>query len=99
MTCPSPDMHKTRVTAENMRRDLELSLKTLRTDYIDIYFYHRDNEEIPAGDLVEIMEEFRKEGKIRFYGCSNWSTERMKESRRLCSGSRIPGLCRQSGAL
>ena len=39
MTVPSPDMHSSRVSAENMRADLELSLKTLRTDYIDLYFY------------------------------------------------------------
>ena len=80
MTVPSPDMHSSRVSAENMRADLELSLKTLRTDYIDLYFYHRDNEDIPAGELIEIMENFRREGKIRYYGCSNWSTERMKEA-------------------
>ena len=49
MTVPSPDMHNSRVSAENMRADLELSLKTLRTDYIDLYFYHRDNEDISAG--------------------------------------------------
>ena len=63
-----------------MRHDLELSLRTLGTDYIDIYFYHRDNETIPAGELIEIMEEFRKEGKIRYYACSNWSTARMREA-------------------
>ena len=63
-----------------MRQDLELSLAALGTDYIDVYFYHRDNEAIPAGELIEIMEEFRKEGKIRYYACSNWSTARMKEA-------------------
>ena len=80
MTCPSPDLHRTRISAENMRTDLELSLRALGTDYIDLYFYHRDNAALPAGELVEIMEHFKKEGKIRYYGCSNWSTARMKEA-------------------
>ena len=80
MTPAVPDMHASRMSAENMRHDLELSLRTLGTDYIDIYFYHRDNETIPAGELIEIMEEFRKEGKIRYYACSNWSTARMREA-------------------
>lgn len=80
MTSATPDMHASRISAENMRTDLELSLRALGTDYIDIYFYHRDNEAIPAGELIEIMENFRKEGKIRYYGCSNWSTARMKEA-------------------
>ena len=57
MTPAVPDMHASRISAENMRHDLELSLRTLGTDYIDIYFYHRDNETIPAGELIEIMEE------------------------------------------
>ena len=47
-------------TVQAFWEDLETSLKMLKTDYIDIYFYHRDNEAIPAGELIEIMEEFRK---------------------------------------
>ena len=80
MTPAVPDMHASRISAENMRHDLELSLRALGTDYIDVYFYHRDNEAIPASELIEVMEEFRKEGKIRYYACSNWSTARMKEA-------------------
>mgnify|MGYP004460314425 FL=1 len=80
MTVASPDLHNTRISASNMRADLELSLRALHTDYIDLYFYHRDNTDMEAGELVEIMEEFRREGKIRYYGCSNWSTERINEA-------------------
>src|SRR5699024_12110695 len=76
----SPDGHSG-LHAFPTRRSSDL-LKTLRTDYIDLYFYHRDNEDIPAGEQIEIMENFRREGKIRYYGCSNWSTERMKEDRK-----------------
>ena len=52
----------------------------LGTDYIDIYFYHRDNEDVPVSELIDIMEDFRKQGKIRYYACSNWTTARMKEA-------------------
>ena len=65
MTGPDPDMHKSRVS---------------ETDYIDIYFYHRDNEEVPVSELIDIMEDFKKQGKIRYYACSNWTTTRMKEA-------------------
>ena len=47
-------------TVEGFWKDLETSLKNLKTDYIDIYFYHRDNETIPAGELIEIMESGEK---------------------------------------
>lgn len=84
MTAPVPDMHAGRMSDKHMRRDLDLSLKTLRTDYIDLYFYHRDDETIPVEDLIETMESFVKEGKIRYYACSNWSTERMRAADAYC---------------
>ena len=79
------DLHQSRVDRASMRHDLELSLKALRTDCIDLYFYHRDDEKIPVPELIDTMEEFVKEGKIRYYGCSNWSTNRMKEADAYCS--------------
>lgn len=78
------DMHKSRVARSQMEYDINLSLKTLRTDYIDIYFYHRDNTSIPVSELIETMENFRREGKIRYYGCSNWTTARILEADEYC---------------
>ena len=80
MTGPNPDMHKSRVSESCLKYDLEESLRVLGTDYIDIYFYHRDNEDVPVSELIDIMEDFRKQGKIRYYACSNWTTARMKEA-------------------
>lgn len=84
MTGENPDTHISRMTKADMVSDLEASLKKLRTDHIDIYFYHRDDLNQPVADLIEVMEGFRKEGKIRYYGCSNWTTPRMKEADAYC---------------
>lgn len=73
-------MHTPRMSAKDMQGDIELSLKALGIDCIDIYFYHRDDVSRPAGEFVEIMEDFRRQGKIRYYACSNWTTERMREA-------------------
>ncbi|HCT92309.1 MAG TPA: aldo/keto reductase [Lachnospiraceae bacterium] len=78
MTGPHPDLHVNRVARADMEQDIDLSLKALRTDHIDIYFYHRDDQTIPVEALVDTMESFVKAGKIRYYGCSNWTTDRMK---------------------
>lgn len=75
-THPSMDLHINRCTKADMRGDLEGSLRILRTDYIDIYFYHRDDPGIPVEEMVETMQDFVREGKIRYFGVSNWSAER-----------------------
>ena len=76
-TSPSDDLHISRCAPDDMRKDVEKSLKALGVDTIDIYFFHRDDPRIPVEDMVEVMEEFRKAGKIRYYGCSNWSAKRI----------------------
>lgn len=69
-----------RMDRASMTADLEDSLRALGVDEIDLYLYHRDDPATPAGELVEQMEEFRRAGKIRWYGCSNWTTPRMEEA-------------------
>ncbi len=77
---PRLDDWSPRATPEEMAADLDSSLLKLRTDRIDVYFYHRDNPALSAGELVEVMEGFRRAGKIRYYACSNWTVERMREA-------------------
>lgn len=91
MAVENPDRHKSRMTKKDMISDLDGSLKKLRTDYIDIYFYHRDDERTSVEELVETMQGFVDEGKIRYFGCSNWSTARMKEAADLCKSKGYRG--------
>lgn len=61
-------------TPEALRRDLETSLRMLKTDYVDIYQFHNPAQCYRPGDgtgMYEAMEAFRKEGKIRFISLSN----------------------------
>ena len=55
----------------HLRNALEASLKRLGTDYIDIYqLYNPTPLELEAGEFIEVLEAFKQEGKIRFYGIS-----------------------------
>ena len=69
-----------RVTPDCIREDLESSLRNLHTDYIDLYFLHRDDPTLPVSLIIDALEAHVKEGKIRYYGCSNWSLKRVKEA-------------------
>ena len=83
---PLSDMHKTRVTKKEVERDLKESLTALQTDYIDLYWLHRDDPDTPAGEILEWMNGFVKEGLIRAVGASNWTGARLAEADAAASG-------------
>ena len=61
-------------TVEGFWKDLETSLRLLKTDYIDVYQFHNPAFCPKPGDgtgLYEAMEEAKKQGKIRFIGITN----------------------------
>ncbi len=61
-------------------KQVEKSLKRLRTDYIDVYFSHKDDESLPVEEPLRAYEELIKAGKVRFIGASNFSVDRLEEA-------------------
>lgn len=78
-------------TPEGIRRQFEESLQRLRTDRADIYCLHRDNPALPAGELVEVMNEWVKEGKVGVFGGSNWTLARVEEANRYAESRGLQG--------
>jgi len=64
----------------NLVKQLDASLEALGTDHTDIYIMHRDNEDIPVGEFVDVLNECKRKGKIGVFGGSNWSTRRFAEA-------------------
>ncbi len=54
-----------------IRKAIEGSLTRLQTDYIDIYQIHNLDGITPIVDVIGVLEQLKKEGKIRYYGLSN----------------------------
>ena len=69
-----------RLQPEDLEFDLGRSLMTLGTSYIDLYFLHRDDPAVPVSRIIDWCEEKCREGKLRYYGCSNWSAARIEEA-------------------
>jgi len=69
-----------RVTPFDITSDLYDSLARLGTDYIDLYLLHRDDPAVPAGPIVEVLNEHLAAGRIHAFGGSNWSDARIKEA-------------------
>ena len=56
---------------------LDASLARLRTDYLDLYYAHRDYTQLPIGEIVAAFDGTVKSGKVREIGASNFSSERL----------------------
>ncbi len=63
-----------------IRQQFDISLQRMRTDYVDIYMLHRDNEALPVADLVDVLADFVIQGRALTYGFSNWSLPRIQEA-------------------
>jgi aryl-alcohol dehydrogenase-like predicted oxidoreductase len=73
-------MQISRLSREDISEDVEGSLRRLQVDTIDLYWLHRDDRNRDAGEIMETLNDLVKEGKIRYFGCSNWSTDRIQEA-------------------
>ena len=78
-----------KVNRQVIREQLETSLRTLQTDYVDILLLHRDDPETPVGEIMETLHEVKREGKVRLYGVSNWTVDRIREANRYAYQKRI----------
>lgn len=58
-------------SSADVRKDIDLTLKQLQTDYIDAYLVHWPNSEIPIEETLDTMDELRHQNKIRHIGLSN----------------------------
>lgn len=66
---------------ESIRQEVELSLKRLQTDYIDLYQTHWQEEETPIEDTMGALMKLKEEGKIRAIGVCNATPEQMDRYR------------------
>lgn len=65
----------------HIRREIEDSLRRLKTDVIDLYQVHWPDLETPIADTAQVLEDLRREGKIRAIGVSNYSPAQMETLR------------------
>jgi aryl-alcohol dehydrogenase-like predicted oxidoreductase len=71
---------KHRSAPSDIREDVELSLRALKVDAVDIWYLHRDDPSRAVEDFLITLEQLKKEGKILHYACSNWKTERIQQA-------------------
>lgn len=77
---PDLDTGHSRLSRQALTIDLEASLMELGIDCVDIYYLHRDDPQIPVSEIMPVVDDFYRQGKLRAIGVSNWSPERVAEA-------------------
>lgn len=77
-------------TKAHIIKEIEESLIRLKTDYIDLYQTHYDDNDTPVEETLSAYNQLIKEGKVRYIGASNISSERLKESLEKASLFNLP---------
>lgn len=75
-----PNADRDRLHAFDIASDLYDCLARLQTDYVDLFLLHRDDPAMPVGPMVEALNEQQQAGRIRAFGASNWTHERLEEA-------------------
>ena len=84
------------VSPETIRKAITVNLARLGTNYVDIWALHRDNPAVPVGPIVETLNDEVARGRIRAFGGSNWSPQRIAEANEYAHRHGLMGMCMSS---
>jgi len=80
----SDDVNDRGLSRKHIMESIEKSLERLRTDYLDIYFCHRPDEDTPVLETARAMDELISQGKVHYWGTSEWSPAQVAEAHAIC---------------
>jgi len=70
---------------------LSESLDRLQTDHVEVYFLHRDNPDVPVDEFIDALNDEVQAGRIRVFGGSNWSLERVQAANEYAAREGLQG--------
>ena len=79
---PLEDMTVSRLKPEDIEADIDESLMALGVDVIDMVWLHRDDERKGVRHIMDALNNMVRKGKIRNFGASNWTYERIDSANR-----------------
>jgi len=74
------DMNKKGGSRGYIMKAVEDSLKRLRTDWIDLYQYHKPDPATPVEETLRALDDLIRQGKVRYVGCSNFAGWQIAEA-------------------
>jgi aryl-alcohol dehydrogenase-like predicted oxidoreductase len=72
------------LSTKHIHEQCEASLKRLQMDYVDLYMCHRPDPTTPLEETIRAMEDLARQGKILYWGVSEWPARLMVEANHIC---------------
>ena len=82
---------KVLVNRKVITEQLQQSLEALRVNSIDIYLLHRDDPNTPVEEFIETLNEIKNAGKIKVFGVSNWTHQRIEAANKYAASKGLTG--------
>lgn len=80
----SEDINDRGLSRKHIMESIDKSLERIGTDYLDIYFCHRYDEETPVEETARAMDDLIRRGKILYWGTSEWTADQIQEALNVC---------------
>lgn len=77
------------LSRQQIEKQLDASLRRLRTDHLDLYQAHRYDEETPLEETMEAFTRAVAAGKVRYVGFSEWSPDQIRNAAAIDDGVRF----------
>ncbi|MCH8881795.1 MAG: aldo/keto reductase, partial [Planctomycetes bacterium] len=81
----SDEINDRGLSRKHIFESIEKSLKRIGTDYLDLYFCHRFDEDTPLEETARAMDDLVHQGKILYWGTSEWSGRQLRQVYELCN--------------
>ncbi len=85
----SEDPNDKGLSRKHIRESVERSLRRIGTDYLDLYFCHRFDEETPVEETARAMDDLVHQGKVLYWGTSEWSGAQIRDAAALCRAAKL----------
>ncbi len=80
----SDDVNDRGLSRKHIMESVDKSLQRIGTDYLDLYFCHRYDEETPVEETVRAMDDLVHQGPILYWGTSEWTGAQIQEALDIC---------------
>jgi voltage-dependent potassium channel beta subunit len=80
----SDDINDRGLSRKHIFESIDKSLARIGTDYVDIYFCHRPDPSTPLIETIRAMDDLIKQGKVLYWGTSEWSGALLQDALDLC---------------